>query len=291
MTFLDAIQDYFNDLINSSPQGKSFVMGQFIQQSGTEFRYDFVPNSVKSYKASYVPCMLNGIDTPKNIPDLDLYEWVFTLTVALTGEDEKVDPQLSERKALDWFRKKLVDVPRATLEVGDVEYNIVTTAYHISLNSVTNTVSGKKRSIVSMQIGVQSGIGAFFGNDLLLSLRRFEDADEDENYYSIKKLGSSHKKNKLASSGFVLTGNKTANIAIDSAYGYNTVIMYEDNVLINTIMSEILENGVLNTKYVLKTVFAPLGDIANRTVLLTGGVLNDNNGQFITIAFDIVDTL
>jgi hypothetical protein len=175
--------------------------------------------------------------------------------------------------------------------VGDVEYNIVTTAYHISLNSVTNTVSGKKRSIVSMQIGVQSGIGAFFGNDLLLSLRRFEDADEDENYYSIKKLGSSHKKNKLASSGFVLTGNKTANIAIDSAYGYNTVIMYEDNVLINTIMSEILENGVLNTKYVLKTVFAPLGDIANRTVLLTGGVLNDNNGQFITIAFDIVDTL
>lgn len=291
MTFLDSIQTYFNELLNKNPQGKFFNMGQFIKQSGTEFRLDFVPNSVVSYKVNYVPCMLNGVDAPKNIPDLDLYEWVFTLRIALTGENEKKDPQLSERKALDWFRKKLVDEPLATLDVDGIDYNIVTTGYHISLDSVTSTVSGKKRSLVSMQIGVQSGIGVSFGNSLELSLRRFEDADVDANYFPIKKLGSGHKKNKVASSGFVLTGNKTDNVATDSAYGYNTVVVYEENVLLNTIMSEILLNGTLNTKYILRTVFTPLGDIPDRTVLLTGGVINDNNGQFITLAFDIVDTI
>jgi len=291
LTDLDALQTYFNELLNKNPYGKFFNMGQFIKQSGTEFRLDFVPNSVVSYKVNYVPCMLNGVDAPKNIPDLDLYEWVFTLRIALTGENEKKDPQLSERRALNWFRKKLVDDPLATITADGVDYNIVTIGYHISLGSVTSTVSGKKRSLVSMQIGVQSGIGVFFGNSLKLSLRRFEDEDIDANYYPIKKLGSGHKKNKVASSGFVLTGNKTDNVATDSAYGYNTVVVFEDNVLLKTIMSEIIKNGKLNTNYVFRTVFAPLGTIPDRTVLLTGGVINDNNGQFITLAFDIVDTI
>jgi hypothetical protein len=291
LTDLDALQTYFNELLNENPYGKFFNMGQFIKQSGTEFRLDFVPSSVISYKVNYVPCMLSGVDAPKNIPDLDLYEWVFTLRIALTGENEKKDPQLSERRSLNWFRKKLVDEPLATITSDETDYNIVTTGYHIGLDSVTSTVSGKKRSLVSMQIGVQSGIGVFFGNSLELSLRRFEDADEDDNYYPIKKLGSGHKKNKVVSSGFVLTGSKTDNIAIDSAYGYNTVVVYEENVLLTAIMSEILLNGTLNTKYVLRTVFEPLGTIPDRTVLLTGGVINDNNGQFITLAFDIVDTI
>jgi hypothetical protein len=291
LTDLDALQTYFNELLNENPYGKVFNMGQFIKQSGTEFRLDFVPSSVISYKVNYVPCMLSGVDAPKNIPELDLYEWVFTLRIALTGENEKKDPQLSERRALNWFRKKLVDEPLATITSDKTEYNIVTTGYHIGLDSVTTTVSGKKRSLVSMQIGVQSGIGVFFGNSLELSLRRFEDEDIDDNYYPIKKLGSGHKKNKVASSGFVLTGDKTDNVATDSAYGYNTVVVFEDNVLLKTIMSEILLNGELNTRYVLRTVFEPLGTIPDRTVLLTGGVINDNNGQFITLAFDIVDTL
>jgi hypothetical protein len=291
MTFLDAIQDYFTTTLNKNPQGKFFIMGQFIQQSGTEFRHDFIPNSVKSYKASYVPSMINGTDAPKNVPDIDAYEWVFTLTIALTGEDEEVDPQLSERKAIDWFRKMLVDKPLATLDVDKIQYNIVTTGYNITMNSVVSTVSGKKRTLVSMQIGVLSGIGIFFGNSLQVLLRQIEDADEDANYFPIRKLGSSHKKNKLASSGFVLTGSKTDNVAVDSAYGYNTVIFYQNDKLGNALFGEIMINGKLNKKYIMRRVFAPFGNIPDRTVLLTGGVINDNNGQYLTMAFDIVDTI
>ena len=291
LTDLDALQTYFNELLNKNPFGKFFNMGQFIKQSGTEFRLDFVANSLVSYQVNYVPCMLNGVDAPKNIPELDLYEWVFTLRIALTGENEKKEPQLSERRALNWFRKKLVDEPLATITSDGIDYNIVTTGFHIGLDSVTSTVSGKKRSLVSMQIGVQSGIGVFFGNSLQVLLREIEAEDIDDNYFPIKKLISSHKKNKVASSGFPLTGSKTENLAIDSAYGYNTSIIYENNVLGNSLFGEIMQNGKLNKKYIMRRIFEPFGDIADRTVLLTGGVISDNNGQFITISFDIVDTL
>ena len=285
MSFLDAFKIEMNERVNKNPYGVVLVMGQFIQQSQTEFRFEYNPTVGTKDITEYLPAMLNGMDSPKNIPDLDIYEWVFTLTVALSGEDENANPQLDQRKALDWFRKDLVDNPLFTLDVAGVDYNVVTTAYHINLQSVTNTLSGQKRSFVSMQIGVQSGIGVFFGNDISISLKEIGGT-----YFKLNKLSSAHKKNKVASSGFPLIGNKTENVAIDSSYGYNTIIIYEDNDLINAILSEILTNGKLNKKYMLKIEFSPITTI-EKTVLLVGGNIDDNLGQFITIGFDMVDTI
>ena len=288
MTFLDAVQKEFNERLNKTKVGKVFVMGQFIQQSDTEFRFVVNPNSVTTYRTSYIPCMLTGIDTPKNIPNKDLYEWVFTLTIALGGEDEKREPQLSERKALDEFRKDLVNNAQFSVTVGEDKYNAVTTAFHISLLSDTIILSGKKRTLVSMQIGMQSGIDAFFGNDVKISLA-LESAPTT--FFAINKIDSSFKKNKIASGGFPLVaGTKTFNIATDSSYVYNTTVFYEDNNLLNGVVEEIWKNGSINQKYILKTEFAPISNIPNRTVLLNGGIINDVLGQPLTISFDMVDT-
>jgi hypothetical protein len=139
-----------------------------------------------------------------------------------------------------------------------------------------------------MTIPMQSGINAFFGNYLIVSLK-----EGTGDFTVLQKLDSSHKYNKIASSGFILTGDNTDSVAIDSIYAYNTVVLYEDNDLIKQIMKDILigGSGSLNRPYTQKIVFAPIGTIPDRKVILTGGAISDNNGSFITIGFDITDTI
>jgi hypothetical protein len=288
MIFQDEAAKALTIRLNKNPSGVTFVIGQFIQQSQSTF--DFVENPAANVRivSDYVPGMWSTIDTAKGIPNRDLYEWTWTLTVALSGEDENLSPQKEQRQALDFFRQDLINNPTFEVTVDKKLYRAVTMANNITSVSETVILKEDKRTIVSMTIPMQSGINAFFGNDLIVSLK-----EETGDFTILQKLDSSHKYNKIASSGFVLTGDTTDSVAIDSVYAYNTVVLYEDNDLINQIMSDILIGGPgsLNRPYTQKIVFAPLETIPERKVLLTGGAISDNNGSFITIGFDITDTI
>ena len=282
MIFLDVIQDFFNDKLNKAPTGKVFVMGQFIQQSDKNFRFVVNQSSVVQYNTSYISCMLIPNDTPQNIPNKDVYEWIYTIQFALSGENERTEPQLSERKAIDEFRKDLIDNPRNNVDVDGVNYDFTTTSYHISLFSDTIILSGKKRTIVSMQIAMQSGIDIFFGNDIKISLSL-----DGNTFTQLTKISSNHGRNKLASSAQMLTDNKVESVAVDSSYSYSVTVLYENNAVLNDIAKEIIGGGLNNKKYTMKTEFTPLGTIENKRVLLSGGVLNDKDGDYLTLAFNI----
>lgn len=287
MIFQDEAAKALTIRLNKNPQGKFFVMGQFIQQSETTFTFvEKLEGNINAI-SDYVPGMWSTIDTAKGIPNRDLYEWTWTLTVALSGEDENLSPQKEQRQALDFFRQDLINNPTFEVTVDGKLYRAVTMANNITSVSETVILKEDKRTIVSMTIPMQSGINAFFGNDLKVSLSK-----DASTFFEVQKAASSHKMNKIASSGFPLTGNTTLSVAKDLVYNYNTVALYDDNDVMNEIMKDILINGpgTLNRKYTQKIVFPPIGTIPNKTVLLTGGVINDNNGAFITIGFDITET-
>ena len=287
MIFQDEAAKALTIRLNKNPNGVEFVIGQFIQQSETTFTFVEKLESNITTISDYVPGMWSTIDTAKGIPNRDLYEWTWTLTVALSGEDENLSPQKEQRQALDFFRQDLINNPTFEVTVDKKLYRAVTMANNITSVSETVILKEDKRTIVSMTIPMQSGVNAFFGNDLKVSL-----SEDDATFFELQKISSSHKMNKVSSSGFPLTGDTTLSVAKDSVYAYNTVVLYDDNDVMNQIVSDILigGSGSLNRKYTQKIVFSPIGAIPNKTVLLTGGTINDNNGAFITIGFDITET-
>jgi hypothetical protein len=284
MIFQDEASKALTIRLNKNPSGVTFVIGQFIQQSQSTF--DFVENPSANVRivSDYVPGMWSTIDTAKGIPNRDLYEWTWTLTVALSGEDENLSPQKEQRQALDFFRQDLINNPTFEVTVDKIKYRAVTMANNITSVSETVILKEDKRTIVSMTIPMQSGINAFFGNDLKVSL-----SEDGTNFSVLQKVSSSHKMNKVSSSGFPLTGDTTLSVAKDSVYAYNTVVLYDDNAVMNQIVSDILigGSGSLNRTYTQKIEFATIGTIPNKKVLLTGGSIDDNNGAFITVGFDI----
>jgi hypothetical protein len=141
-----------------------------------------------------------------------------------------------------------------------------------------------------MNIPMQSGIGAFFNNDIIVSLKK----DGGSEFFELKIADNNHSYNKIPSGAFpLISGETTLNKATDSSYGYNTVALYEDNEVMNEIVSEILIKGTgnLNKKYTQQTVFTPIGIIPPRTVLLTGGAIGGPPGEILLVGFDITDTI
>lgn len=290
MTFQDQVPKAFVTRFNKNKQGIRLKAGQFIQQSQENFVFREKPNSQITIITDYVPGMFTTLDTPKGIKGKDMYEWTWTLTVALSGEDENLSPQIEQRAALDFFRQDLINNPIFTLNIDGTTYRAITLASNISLVSETIILNKEKRTIVSMNIPMQSGIGAFFNNDVIVSLKK----DGGSEFFELKVADNNHSYNKIPSGAFpLISGETTLNKATDSSYGYNTVALYEDNEVMNEIVSEILIKGTgnLNKKYTQQTVFTPIGTIPKRTVLLTGGALGGPPGDTLLVGFDITDTI
>lgn len=287
MTLLDQIQAELQDRLNKNSKGVVFVLGQFIQQSDIDFKFKSNPTSTVSYTTEYVPCMLNNVNTPKSVKDLDIYEFNFTLTCALLGENESKEPQLSQRIALDEFRQ-YYNTRELSFDVEGETYNAITISFQITLQSLTNTLSGEKRTFVALNVGMQVGKGIYFGNAITTSLAPIETPTV---FTEIKKVASVHTANKISSDGNPLNDTISYSVATDKNYLYNTTIFYENNALVNAMMTEILSKGTINKKYLLRNVFTPLGTITDKTVIIKGGVVNDNVGEILTLSFDITDTI
>lgn len=268
MAFLDEIQKKFNERLNKNTKGIVFKMGQFIQQSGTQFIFKERFSNVLAYNTPFVPCMITGIDTPKNIPNKDLYEWVFTLTCALEGESESKDPQLSQRTALDEFRKDLVDNPIFSLDVNGTNYNVNTTAYHISLISNTGVLNDKKRTFVSMQIGAQSGIDAYFGGDSTFEFK----LNPGDDYTKITPLSANLPSFKTPNTNQLLNDKTTKTTALDKTISLSMTVYYDDNPIVNAWVEELLKNDVtMNTPYYFQFTYNTKIPSVQKVLILDSG--------------------
>jgi hypothetical protein len=167
--FIPKITDKLLQQLNSNTQDITFRGGSLLQVAGDKFEFSTFTNYYTQETTEYVPVMFDYVSSPKNIPNKEMYDWTIDITFALTGENES--ELEDQREAIDTFRKGLVDTPLDTLTIGQVTYNLVSSATDISLVRDVVVVNAKKRVLVSMQVFLQSGIAAVFGNNRVVELK------------------------------------------------------------------------------------------------------------------------
>jgi hypothetical protein len=167
--FIPKITDKLLQQLNSNTQDITFRGGSLLQVAGDKFEFSTFTNYYTQETTEYVPVMFDYVSSPKNIPNKEMYDWTIDITFALTGENES--ELEDQREAIDTFRKGLVDTPLDTLTIGQVTYNLVSSATDISLVRDVVVVNAKKRVLVSMQVFLQSGIAAVFGNNRVIELK------------------------------------------------------------------------------------------------------------------------
>jgi hypothetical protein len=167
--FIPKITDKLLQQLNSNTQDITFRGGSLLQVAGDKFEFTTFTNYYTQETTEYVPVMFDYVSSPKNIPNKEMYDWTIDITFALTGENES--ELEDQREAIDTFRKGLVDTPLDTLTIGQVTYNLVSSATDISLVRDVVVVNAKKRVLVSMQVFLQSGIAAVFGNNRVVELK------------------------------------------------------------------------------------------------------------------------
>jgi hypothetical protein len=167
--FIPKITDKLLQQLNSNTQDITFRGGSLLQVAGDKFEFSTFTNYYTQETTEYVPVMFDYVSSPKNIPNKEMYDWTIDITFALTGENES--ELEDQREAIDTFRKGLVDTPLDTLTIGQVTYNLVSSATDISLVRDVVVVNAKKRVLVSMQVFLQSGLDAMFGNNRVVELK------------------------------------------------------------------------------------------------------------------------
>jgi hypothetical protein len=167
--FIPKITDKLLQQLNSNAQDITFRGGSLLQVAGDKFEFTTFTNYYTQETTEYVPVMFDYVSSPKNIPNKELYDWTIDITFALTGENET--ELAGQRQAIDAFRAGLVNTPLSTLTIEQKTYNLVTSATDISLVRDVVVVNAKKRVLVSMQVFLQSGIDAVFGNNRVVELK------------------------------------------------------------------------------------------------------------------------
>ena len=274
--------------MNSNSQGITFRGGSLLQVANDKFAFTTYSNFYTETETAYVPVMFDYVSSPKNIPNKELYDYTVDITFALEGENEA--ELESQREAINGFRANLVNNPLDTLTVGQTTYNLVTSATDISLIRDVVIVNAEKRVLVSMQVFMQSGIDAVFGNDRVVEIKLNE---QGATYSTIIPFEFNITMAKDVDAEMEFTNNIVKSLPRNRSTLFNLKMFHEDTTIMRelikdingqygTVVSEVLTQvqTPLNKSYVIRYKLPDNTGVqfVEQKVLLTDGSINSSLG-------------
>jgi len=268
--FIQSITSKLLQELNSNTQSITFRGGSLLQVAADKFSFTTYENYYTETETAYVPVMFDYVSSPKNIPNKELYDWTVDITFALEGENEA--ELLAQRTAIDEFRKGLVNTPLDTLTIGQITYNLVTSATDISLIRDVVIVNSEKRVLVSMQIFMQSGIDSVFGNNRVVEIKLNQ---QGASYSEIFPFEFNITMAKDVDAEMEFANNISKSLPRNRSTLFNLKMFHEDTTIIREFLKDIYgQQGVLNGETVTQTEI----DLAKSYVLRFK--VPDNNQQF-----------
>jgi len=232
--FIPAITSKLLQKLNSNAQDITFRGGSLLQVANDKFEFSTYTNYYTEVTTEYVPVMFDYVSSPKNIPNKELYDYTVDITFALTGENEA--ELVDQREAIDAFRAGLVNTPLATLLIGSTTYNLVTSATDISLVRDVVIVNSKKRVLVAMQVFLQSGIDAIFGNNRVVELKL---NTQGATYTQIFPFEFNINMAKDVDAEMEFSKNNVEAIPRNRTTLFNLKMFHEDTTLMRTVLQDI----------------------------------------------------
>jgi hypothetical protein len=232
--FIPAITDKLLQQLNSNTQDITFRGGSLLQVANDKFEFTTFTNYYTAETTEFIPVMFDYVSSPKNIPNKELYDYTVDITFALTGENEA--ELVDQREAIDAFRAGLVNTPLATLLIGSTTYNLVTSATDISLVRDVVIVNSKKRVLVAMQVFLQSGIDAIFGNNRVVELKL---NTQGATYTQIFPFEFNINMAKDVDAEMEFSKNNVEAIPRNRTTLFNLKMFHEDTTLMRTVLQDI----------------------------------------------------
>jgi hypothetical protein len=205
-----------------------------LQVANDKFEFTTFTNYYTAETTEFIPVMFDYVSSPKNIPNKELYDYTVDITFALTGENEA--ELVDQREAIDAFRAGLVNTPLATLLIGSTTYNLVTSATDISLVRDVVIVNSKKRVLVAMQVFLQSGIDAIFGNNRVVELKL---NTQGATYTQIFPFEFNINMAKDVDAEMEFSKNNVEAIPRNRTTLFNLKMFHEDTTLMRTVLQDI----------------------------------------------------
>ena len=277
--FIPAITSKLLQQLNSNSQGITFRGGSLLQVANDKFAFTTYSNFYTETETAYVPVMFDYVSSPKNIPNKELYDYTIDITFALEGENET--ELESQREAIDGFRANLVNNPLDSLTIEQTVYNLVTSATDISLIRDVVVVNAEKRVLVSMQVFMQSGIDAVFGNNRVVEIKLNQ---EGATYTAIVPFEFNITMAKDVDAEMELAKNNIKSLPRNRSTLFNLKMFHEDTTIMQEFIKDINgQYGVLNGEVVTQTETA-----LSKSYVLRYKVPN-NNQQFVEYKVMLVD--
>jgi hypothetical protein len=268
--FIPAITSKLIQQLNSNTQSITFRGGSLLQVANDKFSFTTFTNYYTEVTTAYVPVMFDYVSSPKNIPNKELYDYTVDITFALSGENEA--ELANQREAIDEFRAGLVNTPLTTLTIGTDVYNIVTSATDISLIRDVVVVNAEKRVLVSMQVFMQSGIGAIFGNNRVIELKLNA---HGATYTEIFPFEFNITMAKDVDAEMEFAKNNIKSLPKNRSTLFNIKMFHEDTTIVRELLKDIYgQQGVLAGETVTQTEIA-----LNKSYVMRYKLPN-NNQQF-----------
>ncbi len=251
--FIPKITDKLLQQLNSNTQDITFRGGSLLQVANDKFEFTTFTNYYTAETTEFIPVMFDYVSSPKNIPNKELYDYTIDITFALTGENEtELEDQ---REAIDGFRAGLVNTPLDTLTFDNTTINLVTSATDISLVRDVVIVNSKKRVLVAMQVFVQSGIDAIFGNNRVVELKL---NTQGATYSEIFPFEFNINMAKDVDAEMEFSKENVRSLPRNRTTVFNLKMFHEDTSLMRTILQDIFGSSSALT-----------GDIPNQVVTQT----------------------
>jgi hypothetical protein len=192
----------------------------------------------------------------------------------LTGENE---PDLEDqRKAINTFRASLVNTPLDTVTVGQTTINLVTSATDISLVRDVVVVNGEKRVLVSMQVFMQSGIDAIFGNNRVVEIKLNVGGSS---YIPLFPFEFNVTMAKDVDAEMEFSKENVQSLARNRTTIFNLKMFHEDTTFIRDLLKDIYGVANLSQTYVLRYKLPDnVQSFVEYKVLLTDGSINSSFG-------------
>ena len=269
--FIPTITNKLLQQLNSNGQSITFRGGSLLQVANDKFEFSTFTNYYTEVKTEFVPVMFDYVSSPKNIPNKELYDYTVDITFALTGENEA--ELADQREAINTFRAGLVNTPLDTLTIGQTTINLVTSATDISLVRDVVIVNSKKRVLVAMQVFVQSGIDAIFGNNRVVELKL---NTEGATYTEIFPFEFNITMAKDVDAEMEFSKDNVQSLPRNRTTVFNLKMFHEDTTIMRNLLNDIFgSSSALVGESVVQT-----GTPLARSYVLRYKVPN-NNQQFI----------
>ncbi len=272
--FIPSITNKLLQQLNSNTQDITFRGGSLLQVANDKFDFTTFTNYYTQETTEYVPVMFDYVSSPKNIPNKELYDWTIDITFALTGENEA--ELADQRESIDAFRANLVNTPLDTLTIGTDTYNLVTSATDISLVRDVVIVNAKKRVLVSMQVFLQSGLDAMFGNNRVVELKL---NTQGATYSEIFPFEFNITMAKDVDAEMEFSKENVESLPRNRTTIFNLKMFHEDTTLTRELLKDIYGVADLDQSYVLRFKLPNNAQsFVEYKVLLSDGSINSSFG-------------